>query len=117
MLQKPALYKLHKSKAELRWNKLKLQVQEILATEIKAIHQLTNFDFQGMKYQEFERILQSYFRVLNGFKIMKRGCRLDLASLSEDFIEKERKDSLERIISDIGKKYEQKIEWIIKAWR
>lgn len=117
MLQKPAFYKLHKSKAELRWNQLRLEVKEVVDSENKAVHQLTNFDFQGMEYQEIEMKLQSYSHVLKGLKIMKRGCRLDLASLSEDFIEKERKDSLERIISDIGKKYEQKIEWIIKAWR
>ncbi len=117
MLQKSAFFELQKTEAQVQWEHLKEQVQELLDIERKAVHQLIGFNFIEMQYKELETNIESFSKILDMLNVMKRIHKFDCIAISEKFIPKQHKDAMLEIITNIGTKYEQSICKIVNVWR
>lgn len=117
MLQKSAFFELRQKEEREKWDHLKKQVQKLLEIERKAIHQLISFNFIEMKYKEFEKNIESFSKILDMLNVMKRVYKFDCVTVSEQFISKQNKSTMEKIISDIGSRYEENISKIVDMWR
>ena len=117
MLQKSAFFELRQKEEREKWDHLKKQVQKLLEIERKAIHQLISFNFIEMKYKEFEKNIESFSKILDMLNVMKRVYKFDCVTVSEQFISKQNKSTMEKIISDIGSRYEENISKIVDIWR
>lgn len=117
MLQKPAFFELRQKEEKEKWNHLKEQIQKLLETERKAIHQLRSFNFIEMQYKEFEANIESFSKILDMLNVMKRVYKFECIAISERFIETEKKDTMLEIITNIGLRYEENISKIVAIWR
>lgn len=117
MLQKPAFFELRQKEEKEKWNHLKEQIQKLLETERKAIHQLRSFNFIEMQYKEFETKIESFSKILDMLNVMKRVYKFECIAISERFVPKQNKDAVLKIISNIGTKYEENICKIVSIWR
>ncbi len=117
MLKKPAFFELRQKEEKEKWNHLKEQIQKLLETERKAIHQLRSFNFIEMQYKEFEANIESFSKILDMLNVMKRVYKFECTAISERFIEKEKKNAMLEIITNIGLRYEENISKIVAIWR
>ncbi len=117
MLSKPGFFELRQREEKEKWNNLKVQVQNLLETEGKAIRQLLSFSFIEMGRNEFEKNIETFSKILDMINAMKRAYKFECTAFSKDFIPKENKASMEEIISDIGLRYEENISRIVDVWR
>ena len=117
MLKKSAFFELCKKEEEKKWNHLKKQVQKLLETEKKSVHQLVNFDFIEMNYKEFEKKIEAFSKILDTLNVMKRIYKFECISILEKFIPKEKKNTMLEIINNIGLTYEENISKIVVIWR
>lgn len=117
MLKKTAFFELRQKEEKEKWNHLKEQIQKLLETERKAIHQLRSFDFVELHYKEFETKIESFSKILDMLNIMKRVYKFECIAILERFVPKQNKDEVLKIISNIGTKYEENICKIVSIWR
>lgn len=117
MLKKPAFFELRQEEEKEKWNHLKEQIQKLLETERKAIHQLRSFDFVELHYKGFETKIESFSKILDMLNVMKRVYKFECIAISERFVEKEKKDAMLEIITNIGLRYEENISKIVAIWR
>mgnify|MGYP004648202363 CR=1 FL=1 len=107
-----------KKKKRKKWRHLKKQVQKLLETEKKSVHQLVNFDFIEMNYKEFEKKIEAFSKILDTLNVMKRIYKFECISILEKFIPKEKENTMLEIINNIiGLTYEENISKIVVIWR
>lgn len=116
MLSKSRFYNLCKSEEECKWSHLKDKVQKLNQTEIKAIKQLQDFNFDNTKNSMLETCIESCVDTLNGIKLLKKRLIYECSTISERFIEQDKKRDMTEIISLIGTRYENSLKLIINKY-
>ncbi len=98
-----------KLEAEEQWKNLEHKVFEWNETERKVVQQLEDFNSENFSYNKFEKQLKTCTKIMNGFRLMKSRLLLECSFISERFIEKEKKDKLNRTIQQLGTRYENEV--------
>lgn len=117
MMKKSGFLELKRSEAEMQWDHLKNQVQLVINYEAKLIHDFKNSEFIHLQLSDFEVEIKKADDFLNNLLLAKKSFEFEITKISEEFFEKERKDSLLKIISVIGVQYHKSILKVVEEWR
>lgn len=113
MTKKPCYRELCRREENKKFELLKSKASELNEKEILAIKKLLSFDYKSMQSSDIEKLAETFSRTLNGIELLKRRYLWECSLISEQYIEKSRKDSLCGIIDDFGERLRRELQNII----